>query len=458
MAADPSLVQTWKRRAEPFQTVVAGYPPSWYVQRQGRSVAGLVDEVTDPLSSGPERWPHVVLVGNRGSGKTFHLRRVVDELAKRGGWFPVFLDLERTFEAQSLRTGAIDALQSWELVLLAAAAVHGAIPSWHSAPSLDEQREVIQREGAALLAGETKDAPQLDLGKLAAGLVGLAIQLTTGAPVAGPVQQVLSGSTKWTVPLAGGTPVAEDDPRARRLVEATSHLLRQASAHLGRQVVLVLDGVDRASAEDESTTRRLLVSDTALARLDCPVICTAGPIWYRFNTSPEVRPWRTEELVNITVASRTQPWKVLPDGVAFFRDLCGTRLEAEEVEQVLDAGALELVAYYSGGVVRDFVRMTHRAMAFALREGVARVTRGHAMEVVAEAERELDPGWTSTDTAIVEAVLRRPSEAPDHPGLARAVTRQIIRPYRNGVFWWGLNPLLHRHRFRPPDGHEPPGG
>ena len=97
-------------------------------------------------------------------------------------------------------------------------------------------------------------------------------------------------------------------------------------------------------------------------------------------------------------------------------------------------------------------------MAFALREGVARVTRGHAMEVVAEAERELDPGWTSTDTAIVEAVLRRPSEAPDHPGLARAVTRQIIRPYRNGVFWWGLNPLLHRHRFRPPDGHEPPGG
>jgi hypothetical protein len=79
------------------------------------------------------------------------------------------------------------------------------------------------------------------------------------------------------------------------------------------------------------------------------------------------------------------------------------------------------------------------------------------MQVVARAGSELDPGWTAQDTAIVEAVRARPHEMPDLPGLARAVTQQLIRPYRNGVFWWGLNPLLYRHKFRPPDGEAPPG-
>lgn len=408
-----------------------------------------------------------LVAGTVGNGKTSSLFRLASNLAEHR--MIVLFDLWSHFQRRVRDVSAIDRIEPWELVGLLGLAVlrageerfgHG----WGREPgrlqeALQKLREQDEGGGAA----------EIDVVKLAKGIVvaaGGLVGAATGGPVtaalgAGAAKatadfglQVLDAvgeSTSWSWRLGVGSKRRSDqDEEVRALVSAVNSLIDELERVYGRRLVLVVDGIDRV--HDPERLRMLFVRSSLLGDLHCDEVFTV-PTAVFDGAAHEAVVFESRELCNVAVLDRENASSQGPD-IGFFRSLVAKRLARVERQwqergaelpcaEPIPAAVIDRLAYYSGGVVRDFMKMIVFAAGEAW-EARAEVIDDSIVEATLHNSRKLkEARITKGEVELLRQVMNDPlHELPDDEMARELLREQRLLPYPNDRTWYFPHPLL----------------
>ncbi len=226
------------------------------------------------------------------------------------------------------------------------------------------------------------------VGAVAGGPVGALVAAKLGQAATDTGVAVLGAakdSVKWSWRIGLPKNERREDQDVREVLDAVNRMLTALHEAYQRRLLLLVDGLDRASAE---RIRVLFVESALLGDLVCDAVWTA-PRSVRRLHDHETRGFEAQELCDVPVLSRDDP-RQPGVGLGFFRALVAKRIAA--VNKALPAPGpsdplpevlVDRLAYYSGGLSRDFVRMV-------------RIAAGEAWEVKLE----------SLTDAVVDFTLR----------------------------------------------------
>ncbi|NJK31429.1 MAG: AAA family ATPase [Deltaproteobacteria bacterium] len=345
----------------------------------------------------------VLLTGAIGNGKTSELNFFATSLTKSR--IVVLVDLWEHVQNNVRDPNALNRMEMWELLGLLGVAIYQAGKEhlghvWGEEPKALEG--ALKRLRAAEGDGSEAEIDLVELGHgmtvaaggVAGAMLGAPVGAAIGAAGKGLVKAV-ADAAKWTwkVGLPGTRHRGDQDGDVRLVLDAVNQLILGLRADYDRPLLLVIDGLDRIT--DSERTRLLFIDSLLLSMLECDELSTA-PLMLMREQSTLVDRFFVKDLHNIPVLDRNapnDPTRMGP-GIAFFRELVDkriTRIKQLLVEQGLTCPAdplpgpvVDRLAYYSGGLVRDFVKLVRLVVFEALRDDLAQVTD----EIVDRALRE----------------------------------------------------------------------
>lgn len=405
----------------------------------------------------------VLVAGTIGNGKTSELYHLADALSKER--MVVFFDIWRHFERTVGDVGALERLDPWELIGLLGLAIYRAGTDRFGHHWEDEPKQ-LERALEALRKQEQGDATvSVDVPKLARGIV-VAAGGVAGAVLGGPVGAIIGGTLGETVTTTGETLMntaadatdwlwrigqgsrkqrQDQEPEVRGVLRATNLMIMALQQALARPFVLIVDGIDRILNEDR--LRKIFVDSSLLAELNCDVVVT-GPEPMLHGTTQYVRDFHPVELCNIPVLDRTDPRR-LGLGSAFFRDLVARRVAAVRASgrssppDPFPAEVIDRLAYYSGGIAREFVRMVHMAVGEAIESDAPAITLTMVDEVLSEFRGMKQQRMNVGEIALLRQVMDDPNHGLPADPMAVALLRQLrLLPYPNENPWYYPHPLL----------------
>jgi hypothetical protein len=413
--------------------IAAGDPRLPTVRRVDRPYSPLDALVRDLRRPGEPR--KELLYGPPGSGKSTEVLAMVARTARNH--LAVFLDLRAHFEEQRGDAAAIDHLQPWEVLAVIGLAVHRFAEeacgfTWPSGET--------QALATALAAPTGAKVSEINVAKLAAE-VSLLV-LDSAAEVLGPggtwalkALKAVAGNVSASLPLGlPGSPRLQDqDSRVQQLKHAVTRLLTVLFQNYNQRVLLVVDGLDRGSAE---MAERLFEDSQLLYDLPCNQLLCAPQSLRRRN----IRGYRPRPICNLPVASPIDPQKE-GSGISFFVELWQSRAEAAEVPaSLLPEPAVRRLAWASGGFVRDFLEMVQDAVDLAWDDDSA-VTEAHVAAVVDAWRRRWEEGLGTTKLAALAEVARHRNH--DDSDLHRQLLQErCIVAFPNESEWYLPHPLL----------------
>lgn len=443
--------EEWKALYQAFDP----WTPAVGAIRADRRRWSPIDRIRRELGRGSGQRRFLVM-GPPGAGKTTELLRLAEDRAAQS--CVVSIDLWRHFQDQMKDAHAIERVQSWEVIVLVALAVYRAGEAQLGPWSPVHERAL--REAIAKLRGIAPEDASLDLGKLAGGLVVLTS--VVGGIVAGPpgaaagalgasaLKEVAGGlkelaaAFQWKLPLGTSTSQARDDQDApvNALINATNALIAEIQTR-HRPILLVVDGLDRVT--EETTMRGLFLDSALLGRLEASTVLTGPLALLRGGLARQVRGFEACPLDNVPVLDLDDPNRPGP-GVVFFRDMARRRGAGE----VLPETVVDRLAWASGGIVRDFLKLVQRTLAAMFdraNEANApvgdRAETADAEQAIEDERRLIELGLTREDLDLLAAVANDPHhELPDAPRAARLLTTFCLLPFPNGSQWWYPHPLL----------------
>lgn len=428
-----------------FQATLSGDDLPLYVERPGSPAR----EIARQLDEDRGRANRFFLAGSPGSGKSSELA----ELGRRLDQEYAVIGLDVYASAANV-TGVSGAEV---LFMMGAAATRLASERWGVEISPSARTALFEA-----FKGVAHEPARLDMDRL---LKGTALLTTVaanalGAPGAlvkqvadGVVEGVMSRAPRSVVlrPYGGlARELREGDPELDRLAEALAEILRQVAEV--RPPLILVDGLDRI--EDPGSIRQLFLQTRLLDLPTCPVVYN-GPIalWYgpEAMTLAGTARFQICPMPNITVeepvpgSARLEPG-ALEEGRATLRRVVSRRLEAARlrVEDLLEPEALELMLTGSGGVLRDLIRLMHRAARLAHRTTPTpkRISVALAQRAFEESAAEVQTFAANLrrieELRIVET-QGRPSGSPESLGL---LLHGAVLAYRDHVPWFRAHPFL----------------
>jgi hypothetical protein len=443
-------IYTLERRFQVDETPTA----DWRVPRPQSPITRIAARLG---ASTPQ---HVLVVGSRGTGKTTELLHLLDAPIERR---VVFLDLARQFDHVLRDAEAMEHLAPWEVVLLAGLAVVNTLERL-GFPDASQHRRAI-KDTARPLLGE--DGPSgesvLDsaFGSIGAATMAAGAVFAASTGLTLPESGILALHTKtllefakpmvrWGIPLGrpGRAPFADQDPPVQELVGAVNAAV--SDLRVGdRPALLVIDGLDRIRSVDGAA--RLFVHSGLIDELACHLVATAPLVLARPRRADGsedahnmVRGFVVTPIPEVPIVARTHPEdpaQARTDGLQFFREVFARR--TSDGEHVLTPAAVDALAFWSGGRVREFVRLVNDALFEALGSGVA----GDAVvDVVLDHHRRtLEVDLHRGHYAALEALISDPQQ--QLPGSDEALfllrTHRIL-PFLDGGTWYWPHPLLLR--------------
>jgi AAA ATPase domain len=431
----------WQQVIERFKPEERGAPASWRAERPRSPIAEIERRLDTPSAD-----PHVLLTGTMGTGKTTELHHLATERADRE--FVVLIDLARVLSSEGIgHAEALHRIDAWEVCFLAGVALYRAAREQLGFAFPESHVTALRDAWTALQPAAAR--PEIDLAKLAQGI---ALSASTALPLVAPGAGVAPRVALATLPnlLGAGkyvlswgrkrAPLEEPEP-----MEAMQTLLAAVNALIGdvqhahRRVLLVLDGLDRI--RDIQRARALFVESDLLARLVCPVV-VCGPFALRHHPSVAAVPgFRSSWLVNAPVLDQQDPTREGP-GVDFLVDVYGRRVVDLPAGLLTDA-SLRRLAYYSGGRVREFVRLVGIVGERAWYDDVDAATTTHVDEALDERRRELEAGLTAEHEKVLRGVMVDPKHRlPRHDLIWEMLTSGQLLPYPDGSEWYYPHPLL----------------
>lgn len=409
-----------------------------------------------------------LVTGTVGNGKTselFHLsRRLVEHRVV------IFVDLWRHFESRVRDPSALDRLEPWELVgLLGLAVIRAGTERFNH--TWDDEPKALETALKTLRRRDKKDGGgKIDVVALAKGLA-IAAGGVVGASVGGPVAaavgagaataaadaglQVLdavadAATWDWTIGLPGQTRRSDQDADVRRLLDTVNRLVMSLQQGTGRRLLLVVDCVDRV--RDAERLEVLFVNSSLLGELVCDEVFTA-PLDLLDGPAFRTVSFRTYDLCNVPVLNQHNPADPGP-GLSFFRDLVQRRLKKVGETQAtkgksapsatpIPQAVVDRLAYFSGGVVREFIRMIALAASEAWELQVAAIDDSIVQTVLEDARRLKELRITREEIDLLSEVIRDPHHRLPSGKMAQELLReQRLLPYPNDTPWYFPHPLL----------------
>ncbi|EDM81518.1 hypothetical protein PPSIR1_40045 [Plesiocystis pacifica SIR-1] len=438
--------ERWAEVYERFDPLQPADNPGWRVERKYSPANAIVRELNRPMG-GHKRF---MILGGIGSGKSTELLAIAAQRSKQGP--VVFIDLVNHFEKRVGDAAALDRIQPWEVVLLVGLGIYKAAQA-HFGHSW-ERRETKSLEKAAKAFIDEEDSPTFDLAKLAstvAVLAGGAI----GGVVAGPAGAFAGASLaavgetgksiQWRFPLGipGRALRSDQDQRVQQLLGAVNGLIGTLQSEYETKLSVFIDGLDRI--KDRARTKALFVESSLLGSLECDVVST-GPIALHWGSlRKHVRKFTTKTLANAPVIDRTTPESWEPGGPGI--DLCIEVFRRRTAD--LDPGgalipepALRKLAYYSGGRIREFVRLIRELSGPAWDDSLSSATDAIVDQAIDSLRAETEAGLTRGHIGILRALIEEPGELPDDELVSEMLDVCLILPYPNESEWFFPHPLL----------------
>lgn len=455
----PTTLERWRKVHEIFDPI----EPASAELRVNRQYNPLSEKIIPRLKLrlGHQKF---VLAGGVGSGKSTELRANVEGLGDAR--LVVLVDLWRHFESTVEDAGAIDHLQPAELVGLLGLAIlrTGTDILGH------KWRDLEQRLGSAISAiqpSSTDDNKGLkfDVVALSKGIavfVGGAVGAIAG-PVgalagAGVVKATVEGGLQlldsvsesatweWKVGLRGRKRSSDQDAPVRAVLQATNALLDDIRTHYKRDIVLLVDGLDRV--QDATTFEDLFVESGLLGDLRCDLITTLqlGLVQkYRARLH-----WcNTYDFTYVPVVLQNDPSQPNAKGMEFFESLAKQRFKKLGGEAPVSAEFIRQLACKSGGRLRDFISLVREVSIQAMLEDAPHATSTHILRAIDQLRRDRESGLNTEHIRVLVALLSDPQHSLPAGDIALdLLDRQLLLAYPNESTWYLphtiLMPLLNR--------------
>jgi hypothetical protein len=425
----------------------------WRVERKYSPAKDIVRELARPMG-GHKRF---MILGGIGSGKSTELYGIAD--ARTAGGPVVFIDLVQHFDKRVGDIAALDRVQPWEILLLVGLAVFGAGKSRFGHEWSKELRKRFDEAGRAFEDGE--EGAKFDVGKLASAVAGLAGGALGGA-VAGPVGAGIGAglaalgeagkSLSWSFKIGDSSrPTRSDqDARVKRLLEVVNSLIGELQAY-GSKLSVFVDGLDRI--KDPRRIDALFVDSALLGSLECDLVLT-GPMALHWNSlRKHVRKFTTKILTNAPVVDREHPWRWDPGGPGV--ELCVElyrRRTGDLPPELVDETSLHKLAYYSGGRMREFVRLIRELAGPAWDKSLVAANAEVVEHAIEQLRSETEAGLGKRHLDILRELLESPGELPDDPLVGEMLDVCLILPYPNESEWYFPHPLLLKVKLPKPGG------
>ena len=435
----------WQQTYERFDPVLPPARSAWRAARLHSPVKRIVERLDVPFGN-----PRILLAGTVGTGKSTELLRVADARADKE--LVVVLDLYRLFSA--IRDGdALQRIDSWEVVFQAGLAVLAAAQD--SLPYLPKEH-VAELQKAWEKMAEATDTPRaadLDLGKIASGMVSAGAVLLPlaglggGAGLAaaagtGIVKAAVDGLRK-TVPLGRSKKSLPDQDDVTQSLLGAVNVIIGYVQHTHRRVLLIIDGLDRIREEERAL--QLLLRSELLGQLACRTLICA-PFALRSAPSAAAVP-RFDKVViaNEPVMDRHDPSRPGP-GIDFFREVYRLRTSDLGAPDLIPDDCVRKLAYSSGGRARDFVKLVRETAERAWSADVDQANLEIVDQVIDEARRERESGLDRGHIDLLREVMNDPvHELPNDPMARKLLDWGHLLPYPNESEWYYPHPLLTLH-------------
>ncbi len=452
------LRRFWEEVEAIFDPKVAAVDPALFAERDPQY--NPLSNIERALRRGTRTNRKYLLVGAVGNGKTSELYHFADKLGRHR--MIVLLDLWRHFQEGVGDPGALSRLEPWELLGLLGLAVHRAGEEhfghkWGDEPkqledALEELRKADQGDGPAInVVGLAKTmviaasgaAGAITGGPLAAALAAKAGQQSVDAGLA--LLESASSSVSWSWRIGLPRRERREDQDVRGVLDAVNRMILALQGAYGRRLLLLVDGLDRAATE---RIRVLFVESALLGDLVCDAVWTAPRAVRRLH-GHETRGFEAQELCNVPVLNREDPSQP-GQGLSFYRALVAKRVTAVRrtlrgygLEQPFPDAIIDRLAYYSGGLSRDFVRMVQLAAGEAYDAGAESLTDAIVDFTLREARRLKEAEITDKEIELLEHVMGDPSRRlPEGDMAAALVDQQRLLAYPNETTWYYPHPLL----------------
>jgi hypothetical protein len=460
----------WEQIEQIFDAAVPVQDPALFATRPGKynkKILRLQEKLhrTRRAETSEGQYARYLVAGTIGNGKTSELFHLGSRLTDAR--MVVFLDLWRHFEQTVREPDAMERLEPWELLGLLGLAIYRASVD-HFGHRWDDEPELFGRALEAL-RGEEAEGVAFDVSKLARGMV-VAAGGVAGAALAGPLVSVTtaklgaaatdagltlvkaaSDAMQWTWRLgrAERKQPGDSEPEVQDLVAAVNRMIMALQSAYARPLLLVVDGLDRIRTDERART--LLVSSSLLGKLLCDEVVT-GPEFMFHGLSQNIRDFSVVELCNVPVLEREQPTQHGP-GMVFFHELVDKRVAAVArlarpagdliPNEPFPAAVIDRLAYYSGGVIRDFMRMTHATAGEAWEANAPSVTLAMVDVVLEEFRDWKQARLNKGEIAVMREVMDDPEHGLPNDELAIKLLRELrLLPYPNETPWYYPHPLL----------------
>lgn len=428
--------------------------PSWRADRDDSPARQIITSLNRPAASPPK----VLLSGTIGIGKSTELVRVAEARAQAGIEVVLVLDLVRHFRKVVGDLEALQSVSSWEVCFLAGLALIRAAKEqlgYDFPPALLSQLADAWSRLARASQPPGASAPTIDIlaavksMTLMASVVATPVGAALGAPAAAgaaatgglKILSEIAGAGKWTLPFGKkGTKALEDQDELMQTLLDKVNMLIATFQQWNRRVLLVIDGLDRIVDGDHAQS--LFLRSQMISRLDCALVVCA-PFALRNNmAATEARGFRLRTLHNAPVLDHKDP-RVPGPGVPFLGEVFRRRVRDLGAENVVPPPLVDKLAYYSGGRLRDFVKMVGMLAERGWDDNATFATPEHVDDVLKEARQLVETGLDRGHIAVLEEVAKdRDHRLPEGDLSRELLTFGRLLPYPNESEWFYPHPLL----------------
>ena len=428
---DEQLMATWKQVYERFDPVKPAFGDVRVPRDRYNPIA---EEVAEQLEL-PLDHQNIILAGGTGSGKSTELLAVGSRIAKDKDF--ILLDIHAHFASAVGDPAALQRVQAHELVGILGLAV---LRLGGERFGITDWGEHVERFSSALNVLQPDASPaHLDITKLIKGVTitvgGIAVEVD-GEGLVRKGLSVLS-SAKDAIYMKVGlleqpTKNDQDEP-IQNLLSSTNALLDHVRGFCERDLVIILDGLDRV--QEEKTFVQLIVGSSLLSQLRADLVVTfdLGLVERHRNS---LQAWSIFDFTYVPVVTRDD---LAPDdrGVTFLGDVVRKRLDLIHQPDLLNDGQIARLALASAGSMRDLVRLVREVARQCMIRKIP-VADDAAIDKVLDRHRRDQEGGLHTGHIRVLRGLLADAERrlPEDPLVVYLLNRQLILAYPNRSTWF----------------------
>ena len=364
----------------------------------------------------------VFVTGQKGSGKSMELRRVLEDASIKGRFELISVVISERIDIQQ----HVD-IRYLLLVLATSLADHIVFRNFHERSdwtaqgggSLDSATKALARVPNFEVPAD--DAPFKD--GVRDALTNLHRKLRS--------DQALREKTLDAVSVTSITPMVAD------LIVLIGRLA-------ARPVVLIIDDGDKLA--DQKTACGIFIDHAGtLERLPCRAVITF-PYWLhfdpRFHATTIERP--VHVLANIKVTHRETPTDVLPGALNFFKTIYSKLVESDTALIEPESDVIEEAVRHSAGIPREFLRVLQRGFTLASALDEPKLTVPRLRQAVSELRRGMIP-FTQTRAVRQQLERIRLTWKLDRPEDWTLLDAMLVVELSNDKPWYDVHPILRKH-------------